>query len=130
MDTKLNKEVFQKEKFKNTVNTEFTQLVNNEDPGFFNPNLASLDDFWTLYERFFFEIPKQGDINSHEYLIQSSTDYINYTPNREEIEALLEEINNLRDENLELRRQQVDLISSLNNPKLSDQPIISGITQG
>ena len=50
----FNRQVFDKEKFKNTVDTEFTQLVQTPDETFFDPNLAEVEDFFTVYENLFF----------------------------------------------------------------------------
>ena len=51
---------FNKQLFNETVNTKFTQLNNVADPSFFDRDLAVLDDFWYLYDKFFFIIPKLG----------------------------------------------------------------------
>ena len=62
----------------------------------------------------FFEIPKEGDVNSHEYLVKTSGEYIDYQPQKEEVEALLEEIVELREENLEVRQEIADVIANFN----------------
>jgi hypothetical protein len=100
---KIQKTVFDKKSFDETINTEFTELVSTPDPSFFDINLATQDDFWILYEKFFYEIPKDGEINSHEYLAKTSGEYADFEPQKEEIEALLQEIADLRTENLEVR---------------------------
>tara|TARA_R110002167_G_scaffold291002_1_gene495843 strand:+ start:1233 stop:1643 length:411 start_codon:yes stop_codon:yes gene_type:complete len=110
----LKRQVFNKEKFNETINTNFTQLTNQLDPQFFDLSLATLNDFWSLYERFFYEIPKLGEVNSHEYLAITSGEYIDYAPQREEILALLEEIAELRIENLEVRQEIASVITSFN----------------
>ena len=110
----LKRTVFDKTKFNETVNTDFTQLQSELDPQFFDLNLATLGDFWSLYEKFFYEIPKTGDINSYEYLVKTSGEYIDYEPQKEEIEALLEEIAELRTENLEVRQEIADVIANFN----------------
>ena len=69
--------------------------------------MATVEDFFTLYDNFFFEIPKEGDINSHRFLFKESGDYINAELINEEIQALLQEIVELRQENLELRQEQI-----------------------
>ncbi len=107
---KLEKQVFDKNAFNNTVDTDFTQLVSTEDPNFFDVNLATQEDFWILYTKFFLEIPKLGEINSHEYLAKTSGEYINFAPQQEEIEALLAEIAELRTENLEVRQEIAQVI--------------------
>ncbi|MAR20611.1 MAG: hypothetical protein CMD25_00905 [Flavobacteriales bacterium] len=110
----LKRTVFDKAKFNETVDTNFTQLQSELDPQFFDLSLATIEDFWSLYEKFFYEIPKEGDINSHEYLVKTSGEYIDYQPQREEIEALLEEIAELREENLEVRQEIADVVANFN----------------
>ena len=99
----LNKQVFDKKKFEDTIDTGFNQLSTGEDLGFFEINLATLEDFWLLYERFFYDIPKEGEINSHEYLTKESGAYANSDAINDEVQVLLDEIAELRAENLELR---------------------------
>jgi hypothetical protein len=130
MNLSLNRQVFDKTKFNETVDTSFTQLVQPLDPTFFDLNLATIEDFFTLYNKFFFEIPKEGEVNSHTYLIKESSDYVGFDANNEEIQALLDEIATLRQENLQLRQEQLDLINSLGNrnqtPELIRNPNIVG----
>ena len=109
-NTNLNRTVFDKEKFNATVDTQFSQLIDRDVPIPFDINTATVADFFALYDRFFYEIPKQGDINSHYYLVESSGEYINFNKYQEEIKALLEEISELRSANLELRNELSDTI--------------------
>ena len=130
MNLSLNRQVFDKTKFNETVDTSFTQLVQPLDPTFFDLNLATIEDFFTLYNKFFFEIPKEGEVNSHTYLIKESSDYVGFDANNEEIQALLDEIATLRQENLQLQQDQVELINSIGNrnqtPELIRNPNIIG----
>jgi len=100
---------FNKEKFNETVNTEFTQLVNVPDPSFFDRDLANLDDFWYLYDKFFYIIPKLGDVESHQYLAKTSGEYSDFATINDEIKALLDEIAELRRENLDLVQDATNL---------------------
>jgi NTP pyrophosphatase (non-canonical NTP hydrolase) len=110
---KISRQVFDKDKFNETVDTSFTQLVPVVDPLFFDINLATQEDFFILYNKFFYTIPKgeQGEVNTHLYLVETSGEYINYAPNELEIQALLEEIAELRIENLEVRQEIADVIT-------------------
>jgi hypothetical protein len=59
----------------------------------------------------FFDIPKFGETNSHEYLIKTSQEYIGTSALvNDEIQALVDEITELRQENLDLQQQ---LLSSI-----------------
>jgi hypothetical protein len=108
-DITLKAQRFDKSKFNETVDKEFTQLNNVPNPSFFDRDLASLDDFWYLYDKFFFIIPKLGLVESHEYLAKSSGEYAGYNQISEEIQALLDEIASLREENLQLIQESTNL---------------------
>ena len=105
---------FDKNKFNETVNKEFTQLVNIPDPSFFDRDLATLDDFWYLYDKFFYIIPKLGEIESHQYLAKTSGEYADFAKISDEIQALLDEIAELRKENLELIKDATDIDNAIN----------------
>ena len=61
------------------------------------------------YNELFYEIPKEGEINSHEYLIKQSTNYVGSQIITDDVQALLDEITSLREENLVLQQNIVDL---------------------
>lgn len=107
VDVKRN--VFDKDKFNETVDTQFSQLVTTPDPSFFDINLATLGDFWLLYDKFFYTIPKFGEIESHEYLGRTSLEYANSEYINQQIEDLLEEIAALREENLRIMNDALNI---------------------
>ena len=117
----LNRDAFNKTAFNNTVDTNFTELDQlPPDLSFFDPNLATVNDFFNIYQNLFFEIPKFGTVNSHEYLVVESTAYTNFIENQEQIDALLEEIVDLREQNLQL---QLDINELLGVKTTLDQAI-------
>ena len=67
-------------------------------------NAGSYSVFF-LVNDLFYDIPEIGDINSHEYLVKTSGEYINYNENDELIEALQNEIATLRQELLASQQQ-------------------------
>lgn len=81
--------------------TTFTQPVEDVQ--------LSIEDFFIEYERLFFEIPVTGDIQSHEFIVKRSSEYSGFEKDTEEIDSLLEEIEGLRQQNLELEQTVVDL---------------------
>ena len=100
----LNRDVFDKLAFNNTVDTNFTELDQvAPDLSFFDPNLATVNDFFSIYQNLFYQIPKFGETNSHEFLVVESTAYSNVIENQDQIDALLEEIVDLREQNLQLQ---------------------------
>jgi hypothetical protein len=105
----LNRTVYGKITYPNVINTEFTQLLrpsSGEEP------TLTIDEFFQAYNDLFFEIPLLGDYNTHQELVKRSTEYIGVTQTSDEIEVLLEEINQLRLENLNLQQQIDDLTTT------------------
>lgn len=100
----LNKEVFNRRDYEKTINTSFTQLGVKTTQEQIDEQ-PSVQEFFNLYNELFYEINELGETNSHEYLIKSSSDYINFDQNDELIEALQKEIADLRVELLELQKQ-------------------------
>jgi hypothetical protein len=102
----LNKSVFEKRQYQKVIDTSFTQLVQPVITGSTPLPSISIPDFFNTYQQLFFEIPKFGDTNSHEYLIKTSQEYAGEFNNNEDlIQALIEEVTELRQENLDLQQQ-------------------------
>jgi hypothetical protein len=104
----LNKKVYAKNQYEKVIDTKFSQLANTPSPSSTTPTI-SIEEFFQNYNQIFFQIPKEGETNSHEYLVKTSSEYINFTPINEDIQALIDEINLLQQQNLELNQQLVDL---------------------
>ena len=102
----LNKLVFEKRQYEKVIDTSFTQLVQPAVTSSAVPPTISIAEFFTNYQTLFFEIPKYGNTNSHEYLIKTSQDYAGeFNNNDDTIQALIEEVTSLRQENLTLQQQ-------------------------
>ena len=94
----IEKQVFDKIAFGKVIDTQFHQLLNNvseETPVF------TIEDFFQLYENLFYQIPKEGDANSHRYILEKEADYLGVIVNQDDIQALLEEITTLRQQILD-----------------------------
>ena len=106
---KLNKTVFDKGKFEQTVDTTFSQLVTKPEQKFFDIGLATVNDFFAIYTNLFYDIQKEGETNSHEYLVKESGEYIDFNQINEDIQILLDEITKLREESLKKDTTILDL---------------------
>jgi hypothetical protein len=103
----LNKQVYDKNQYQKVIDTSFTQLI-SVTSSLVTSSIPpiTVDQFFQYYQDLFFSIPKLGDINSHEYLIKTSTDYIGVSQQTNDtIQALVEEVTSLRQENLSLQQQ-------------------------
>jgi polyhydroxyalkanoate synthesis regulator phasin len=107
----IQKTVFDKDLFNRVINTQFNQLINqNAIQGEETPSF-SIDDFFSLYEQLFYQIPRDGEINSHQYILQREADYLGITINQDDIQALLNEITSLRQQVLDLQSLSSQLSS-------------------
>jgi predicted ATP-dependent Lon-type protease len=89
----------------NTVNTAFTEFGAQATPAASAAeNTATVPEFFNTYSTLFYQIPKTGETDSHEYLVKQSSEYIGGSSTNLEIEALQAEITNLRQENLQLQQ--------------------------
>ena len=111
----LRREAFNRKQFDDTIDTSFKELGvgNQPDPATFDPSLATVGDFFTIYQTLFYQIPKEGDINSHEFLIRESTEYTGLVAQQAEIDALLAEIDELREQNVTLVQDMTNTITNL-----------------
>ena len=101
----IQKTVFNKEAYTKVINTNFTQLLNQgagEDQLSF-----TVDDFFDLYDELFYQIPIEGDTNSHRYILQREADYLGVSISQDDVQALLNEI-------ISLRQQVLDAQTTIN----------------
>ena len=112
----ITREVYQKNVYKNVIDTEFSQLIQPitqiEEEG------PTVDEFFQSYDELFFEIPKTGNVNSHEYIVKQSIEYLGDEYVNPLIEELQNEITSLKEQLLKTSEVTNDLTSQLSS--LSD----------
>lgn len=102
----VKKTVFNKPQYIKTINTTFNELgVTNISDDI--ESTVTIEKFFEYYDELFYEIPATGENNSHEFLVKTSGEYINYDQESDIIQALQDEISSLRQENLELQIKAV-----------------------
>lgn len=106
VDTK--KLVFNKAQYPKTIDTQFRELGITSITQAIEQT-TTVEEFFQLYDELFYDIPALGATNSHEYLVKTSGEYINFDQESDIIKALQEEITNLREENLQQQIQLVEL---------------------
>lgn len=94
--------------FDNVVDRSFSELVPPQTEQVAAPSV-SVEDFFYYYDQLFFDIPITGDTNSHQYLVSRSTQYLGGSTIDAEKEALIEEINALRQQILDLSQTYTTL---------------------
>ena len=110
----LIKKVYSKTEYTKIIDTQFQQLgvvsVNEQIKA-----TATVQQFFESYNELFYDIPSYGSSNSHEYLVKTSGDYINFTQDNEIIVALRAEISQLR---RELLQSQIATAEALTGEKI------------
>ena len=111
----VKKTVFNKPQYIKTIDTTFnelgvTNIVNDIE------STVTVEKFFEYYDELFYEIPSTGENNSHEFLVKTSGEYINYDQDSEIVQALQDEITSLRQENLELQIRAVKAETGENIP--------------
>lgn len=110
----LNKTVYNSNQYKKVIDTSFTQVQPPSPPV---EDTITVEEFFTYYNKIFYDIPAAGSTNSHEYLVKTSGEYINASTTNEETQLLLDEITSLRQQLLTSQQQiiNIQLSSSLQN---------------
>ena len=104
----VQKTVFNKDTYGRVINTQFSQFLNQNAV---EETLSfTIDDFFQLYDELFYQIEKEGDVNSHRYILQREADYLGVSISQDDIQALLNEITSLRQQVLEAQTTINDLI--------------------
>jgi hypothetical protein len=123
VDTRKN--VFNKAQYSKTIDTSFKEfgVTTISDDLQSQP---TIEQFFELYNQLFYDIPPNGETNSHEFLVQQSGEYINFEANAEEIRALQDEIANLREELLSSQIQIAQAASGVQIPGSPGSLAVSG----
>lgn len=92
MDIPISNKIYQKNQFKNSIETDFKQLI--------KPSTTIVEDIFTienLFEKWddlFYAIPKEGT-NSHTFMLNRIAEYLGIDISTNKISELLGEINSL-----------------------------------
>lgn len=101
----LNKTLFDKLRYPKTIDTSFKELL--PPPQIEEESTINIEQFFEAYNNLFFDIPKTGP-NSHNELIQRSSEYVDNEQTNLELDALYSEINSLREQLLETQTQLIE----------------------
>ncbi len=98
----LVREVYGLNTYSTAISTEFTELVSPATE--VTSSAVTINQFFKYYDELFFQIPVSGSINSHTYLVARSQEYIGGSVLDAEKQALIEEINSLRQQLLDINQ--------------------------
>ena len=109
----INLTTYTRAQFNKAVNTNFTEFGVTGEPEENIVDQVDVTTFFQAYDNLFLEIPKQGDTNSHQYLTNRSGEYAGGEDINAEIEALTAEVTQLREENVTLQQQLIELADTV-----------------
>lgn len=108
-DIDLIKEIKGIATYNKVINTNFTELITPQSA--VTASVPTVSDFFSIYESLFFDIPISGSTNSHQYLVERSTEYLGGSIVDQEKQALIEEINSLRQQLIDLSQNYLTISS-------------------
>ena len=86
--------------YNKVIDTSFSELVTPTVTA--SAAQVTVADFFNYYNQLFYDIPVSGSTNSHTYLIQQSTAYVGAGAVDQEKQALINEINSLKEQIIQL----------------------------
>lgn len=98
---RIQKEVYRSDQFNNLVDRQFSTFTKPT----VEVGTDTVEEFFRLYDKLYYSIPLEGDNNSHQYLLQKSSELVDFEKTTDDIQPLLDEIAQLRQQNLELNQQ-------------------------
>ena len=116
----LTKTVYNKAEYIKTIDTSFNEFGTTTltEDLIVQP---TIEEFFTLYNSLFYEIPALGETNSHQYLVRTSGEYINFDEVNDEIQALQAEIAQLRQDLLNAQMDNVRQVAAeVDNPQTNE----------
>lgn len=108
---RMRKKVLDKNDFDKSIDSSFKSFVTIQE----EVETDSVQEFFRLYDKFYYEIPVEGDDNSHEFLIKESSKLIQLDQTNEAIQPLLDEIAVLRERILLMQQNAIEDTIEISN---------------
>ena len=108
-EIRIQKKVYDVDKYNKVIDREFTEFTEPlpED------DTDTVEELFRLYEKLYFTIPIEGELNSHQYILRRSSELTDFEKNTEDIQPLLDEIADLRSNLLNANTQIIELQNQL-----------------
>lgn len=104
----FSKKVYNKASFLDTVDRSFKEF--GQQP---SESVKTVEQFFRDYEELFFRIPATGSVNSHQYLVEKSSQLYKADQELIDIQPLIDEITALKAQNVEYQQTIVELRSQV-----------------
>ena len=104
----LTSKVYGRKEIDSIIDREFKQFGQPEEL-----EEKTVDQFFVDYEDLFYQIPVEGSVNSHEYLVKKSSELYKVNTSTNDIQPLLDEITLLRSQSVVDQQTIIDLRTQL-----------------
>ena len=72
-------------------------------------NNDTVAEFFRLYSKLYYEIPIEGEANSHTYLLKESSKLVDLEKDLTDVQPLLDEITELRERLLVINQEKIEI---------------------
>ena len=106
---RIQRQSYKREQIRTSLDTEFNvfkEVVEEQDTD-------TVEELFRLYDKLFYSIPIDGENRSHTYILKRSSELADFEKSTEEIQPLLDEITQLREQLLDANQQIFDLQNQL-----------------
>lgn len=107
------KKVYNKASFSEVVDRSFKEF--GQEP---SESVKTVEQFFLDYEDLFFQIPATGSANSHQYLIERSSQLYKLNQELIDVQPLIDEITALKTQNVEYQQTIIDLRIQLGSSEI------------
>lgn len=104
---RIQKQLFRSDQFNTLIDREFKTFIKPVQ----EIDTDTVEELFRLYDKLYFSIPVEGEINSHQYLLRKSSELTEFDKSTEDIQPLLDEIAQLRQQLLNANQQIFELES-------------------
>jgi len=106
---RIQRQSYRRAQIRTSLDVEFNTFKEEEQ----QIDLETVEEFFRLYDKLFYSIPVEGEVNSHEFILERSSEIADFDKNTDDIQPLLEEITQLREQLLDANQQIFDLQNQL-----------------
>lgn len=111
---RVKKTVLNKDDFNKAIDRSFTSFIDET----VEENTDTVEELFRLYNKLYYEIPIEGERNTHEYIVKESSKLVQLEKDIEDIQPLLDEITQLREQLLLANQQLIESQTESVNAKL------------
>jgi len=106
---RIQRQSYRRSQIRTSLDVEFNTYKEEEG----EIDVDTVEEFFRLYDKLFYSIPIEGEVNSHEFILERSSELTDFDKNTDDLQPLIEEITQLREQLLDANQQIFDLQNQL-----------------